>query len=667
MTQPYQRLFNTIQEIAAAGKVKLSADERDIIERETKDLINKSQAKNYKFASTVPQGFETLLEDLRGADAETAYKLVVDFMDEPDEGGKPDMMGSPDMGGDKPEFLEKGDADDKPAFLDDKGDGDDKPAPFEKKDDDDKFEDKEDDKDDKPAPFEKKDDDDKGESDDKDDKSKDKDKDDKAPPSEKKDDKPDKEENPFADAKEKVMARIRKAQEGMLPKAMPEEMDGKPIDKGDGGPKLDGKGPHGPGKDKMKDLKEKVKDQEKKPSMDEMGIDDKEVDPTISLRAKKIRVKVTGERNVIAYHEDHGPIFMLTPTDKTKASKQALKRLATRAYGLALYKGFTVAAKTLGARMLHTAGVDDDVEVVTEEEPEAPVTQGILEDADSVIEEEPEEKDVDDDTQAEADDDIEQEPAKIARYTKIIKNSADGDIAAGAETVSEETPDARPSDVTEGDDDVTDAPVDTPSSTVIDDDVVDFTTAKKKLEADYRKLYASRLKKAEEAFVTKFARCMRVASKRMLLNHDENPWKVASADVLMSEDVEFENGERFRAMSEHIAVQLTELISTEGHDPFVRLLMDRTADLMEKSDPYLKDIESDLARLRPMAAEVSSTSRAPRREARANTMRRAASAGNFGLADKAASAPPVDTKTSLRNAMKGRDSRVNRDLGRLRK
>ena len=87
MAQPYQKLFNTIQEIAAAGKVKLSADERATIERETRELISKSQMKNYRFASSVPQGFDMLLEKLKGADAEEAYDLIVAFMDsEGDEG-----------------------------------------------------------------------------------------------------------------------------------------------------------------------------------------------------------------------------------------------------------------------------------------------------------------------------------------------------------------------------------------------------------------------------------------------------------------------------------------------------------------------------------------------------------------------------------------------------
>lgn len=781
MTQPYQKLFNTIQEIEAAGKVKLSADERATIERETRDLINKSQAKNYKFASVIPPGFDELLDKLRSADAEEAYSLVKGFMadegepkgDAPDFGGDKGMDDKPDFGGDK---EDKGD---KPAFLDDKGDDDD--------DDDDKPEKKKDEKSDKK-------DDDKG------DKKEDK--------SEKKDD--GKEDKPaFIEDKEKVLARIRrqkarrsatdmsdelyeqiindpclddpavgtlaefanqhsgghssqewagkndliqaisliegvsapwqgalldtangiltgggaafggtpkgdihafldtlrqalnydefysdegyetdigkgryegrraralrrrKAQEGP-PMDREKMMDDKPTDKGLGrgeGPKLDGKGPHGPGK--MRDLKDKDKDKEKQPSMDEMGIDDKDVDPTISLRAKKIRVKVTAERNVIAYHEDHGPVFILTPGTKTKRNKQAMVRLANRAYGLAVYNGFAVAAKTLGAKMLHTAGVDDDVELVTEETPVTPVTDGVLEEAEGVTtEEEPDEKNVGDDTQADADDDMEQEPAKIARYKRITKRHTkkrrSQDISDGVDTFTEEMPESKPSTVTEGEDDVAEETQDTPNDNVLDDEQVDFKAAKK-LEANYKKLYAARLKKAEEMFVKKFAQCMRVASKRMLLNHDENPWKIASADVLMSSDVEFENGERFRAMPEHVAVQLTELISTEGHEDFVRHLMDRTADLMEKSPDYLKDVEADIARLRPVAVDVATAPARPKQASRANSMRKAASTGNFGLTDKAATAQPTDTKTSLRTAMNGNSSKVNRDLGRLKR
>ena len=666
MPQPYQKLFNTIQEISAAGKVRLSADERAIIERETRDLINKSQAKNYRFASSVPQGFDALLEKLRSADAEEAYSLVKNFMD--DEGDAPD----------KPKETEESVGKDLDDLMDDEGDkpnfgGGDKPD-FGKGDDDDEHEEHE--HEEKEEHEEKSESDDKGKSE----KSEKKDdKGDKSEKSEKKDFPFDKKDDEKAiPDKAEVLARIKKRRaqdmdkKPMDKKPMDKKPDDKSMDKGDG-PKLDEKGPHGPhgqGKDKMKNLKDDHDEKDKRPSMNEMGIEDKDVDPTISLRAKKVRVKVTAERNVIAYHEDHGPVFVLTPSNRIKGNKAAMTRLANRAYGLSVYEGFVSAANKLGAKMLHTAGVDDDVETVTQEEPETPVNEGVLDDAETVtVDEVPEEKSVGDDTQTDADDDMEQEPAKIARYKRLTKKSrprraADGDISDGVDTVTQEMPESLPSKVTEGEDDVAEEAMDNPNDNVLAEEQVDFKTAKK-IEADYRKLYASRLKKAEENFVRKFSRCMRIASKRMLLNHAENPWKVAAADVLMSEDIELDNGDQFKPMPEGIAVQITELISTEGQPEFVHSLMDDTADLMEKSDEYLEDVESDISKLKPIAVDVSPAP--PKRQARANTMRRAASSGNFGLMDKASSARPSNSQDSLRTAMHGSDTRVNRDLGRLRK
>ena len=867
MSHPLQNLFNTIQEIEAAGKVKLSADERAVIERETADLLRKSQMKNYRFASVIPRGFEDLLDKLKMADAEEAYSLLKDFMDseEDHEGGE-----------EKHEEEEKSIIENLDKGVEDLKDSEEKEEMAEIKEEVSEKKEKKPEKDE-----DKKDKDEKKE--DKKDKSEDKG-----------DDKP-----AFLEDKENVMARIKKRKAQDMPMGKKPEMD-KDKDmpgKGPGdGPKMDGKGPHGPGKDKMKDLKDKKKfDDDKKPSVDEMGIEDKEIDPTVSLRASKIRVKVTAERNIIAYHVDHGPIFMLKPDNKTKKSKSAMVRLANRAYGLAVYEGFAVAARKLGAKMIHTSGVDDDVEVVTQETPETPEKKSVEDGAEDVVTgEEYDEKNVGDDTQGEADDDIEEEPKKIARY-KVLKGkkrprraqdlglklddwlgtasisdfgseeeirdyftqenaenmwgpgeyfdaeeiaeyavqlwksehkfakkrprraydggakrrklqrkvrrnkaglskkavnipieevyfdvnlapemespegmfasgideydkedvawvneqldqgnewawcqlqviatwedasgkeytgksgwlgacsyedekafvqegeyddmkdeayqdlliqvedsdvgmkgirparktrrAAEGDITSEMDTVTDEKPDSKPDKVTEGDDDLAEESKSTPDSDVLTGEEVDFKTAKK-IEANYRKLYASRLKKAEENFIRKFSRCMRIASKRMLLNQDHHPMKYASADVLMSEDVQFENGEYFNPMPEHIAVQLTELIATEGHEEFVTHLMDRTADLMEKSDEYLKDVEADIKNLKPVAVEVEASDHRPKpkMQARANSMRRAASTGNFGLTHKTATTRSSNTG-SLRDAVRGSDFRVNRDLGVLK-
>jgi hypothetical protein len=387
--------------------------------------------------------------------------------------------------------------------------------------------------------------------------------------------------------------------------------------------------------------------------------------------------------------------------------------------------------------LVKKAGVDDDVEVVTREEPETPETMGVTEEAESVAEEMPEEKDVGDDVQAEADDDMQQEKPKVARYKVVgdrkrawdedyddedfdeysvdamleswingnrsyvvdllkgkgdyalisefssqldpeeqpilqrmlrsakAKNAADGDVTNHADNVTEEKPASAPSEVTNEDDDVAQQSKETPADNTLVDGDVDFKTAQRKIEATYKKRYAAKLKKAQEDFVKKFTRCMRIASKRMLLNYDENPWKTASDDVLTSDDIEFEDGSYLKPMREHIAVQLTELIAQESHEDFVAHLMDRTADLMDYSSDYLEDAEKDLGALQPKAREATVEKPRQPKTAKATQVRRAASNGNFGLTNKAASARPAK-QPGVREALYG-GTKVDRDLGNLKR
>lgn len=660
-TPMYMKLFQTIQDIEASGKTKLSADERAIIERETADLLRKSQMKNYRFASKVPQGFEDLLGKLKSADAEEAYTLVKDFMDELEEGheekeegheekeeGNPFGKGKEDKEendfidevedevGDKPDFGKKDDGEDKS----EKGE---KPD-FGKKDKEEKSEKKDEKKDEKkPERGEK-------------------------PDFGKKEEKPDfgKEDK---DEKEMIMARIRNRRAQM---SLDKEMPGK----GDG-PKMDEKGPHGLGKGKdedgpkgkpefgkdkdklkMKDLQKKP-DKDNKPSMDEMGIMDSEVDPTLNMRASKIRVKVTAERNIVAYHEDYGPVFVITPSTQVKRSKTALVRLANKAYGLAVYQGFKVAAKKLGGRLLKLADVDEDVEVVTEEKPETPIHNDVVDKGEDEIEQ----------SREEAADDITEGDDTVIKGAKRIKrtrprHAAEGDVTNEAEFVTEETYDKGSNDVTKDADDEIDEAKETPAGDVLEGDEVDFKTAKR-IEANYRKLYAARLKKAQEDFVRKFSRCMRIASQRMLLNHDKNPMKIALTDVLMSDNVELEDGELFRPMPVHVAVQLTELASSEGHSDFVNHLMDRTADLMDKGEEYLADAESDIANLAPRAPEVQAATHSNRAPRQAAKLRKAASTGNFGLPGHSTTQPQNITP-SLRGAVISGDFKVGRALSKLK-
>lgn len=638
-TPLYMKLFQTVQDLEASGKTKLSADERAIIERETADLLSKSKLKGYRFASSVPKGFEKLLEELKSADAEEAYKLVKDFMD--DEGDEDE---------EHEEHEEHEEKEEKSIKQIDEGVEDLKDVEEEEEMEEIKKEVKKEEKD--------------SEKGDKPDFGKDKEKD-KDMPDFGKEDKKDKKD---------IMARIKERRAQMKDL---EDMPGKGLDRGDGfgkgeGPSkgpMDKDGPKGKpefGKDKdkikLKDLQKKTDDKDKKPSMDEMGILDVDADPMMSSRANKIRVKVTAERNIIAYHEDFGPVFVITPSAKVKQNKTALVRLANRAYGLAVYRGFKVASRSLGGRMLRNAGVDDDVEVVTEETPETPAKAPVTKDVDDVID--GEDYDEPEDKVTNEDDTVIREAKKLSKK-RIARprRAAEGDVTDGGCVVTEEKPNKVPNDVTAQDDDEIEEPRRTPNDSVLDGDAVDFKTARK-LEANYRKLYAARLKKAQENFVRKFARCMRITSQRMLLNYEKNPMKLALTDVLTSDNIEFENGELFRPMDTHIAVQLTELASSEGHTDFVNHLMDRTADLMEKADEYLKDAEADLEKLAPVAVEVKTPMQASTRPARSAQKRRAASRGNFGL-EGHPTTPRTETP-SLRDAVAGGDFAVSRALSKFR-
>jgi hypothetical protein len=127
-------------------------------------------------------------------------------------------------------------------------------------------------------------------------------------------------------------------------------------------------------------------------------------------------------------------------------------------------------------------------------------------------------------------------------------------------------------------------------------------------------------KEANKAFVERFIRSVKIASKRMELNHDDHPYKAASLDVLAE-----------AGLDEDVAQELTEEISEEGHTAFVAQLLDRTAALMKKSDEYLQDLETDLEEMKPKPVEVSKASQ--KRSKKSENLRKAASAGNFALSN----------------------------------
>lgn len=201
---------------------------------------------------------------------------------------------------------------------------------------------------------------------------------------------------------------------------------------------------------------------------------------------------------------------------------------------------------------------------------------------------------------------------------------------------------------------------------VLSDGDVNF----KEAADNYSKLYASRAKKAAEGavkdFVEKFQRCIHIASMRMKLNHDESPFKIASADVLTSDDVQFSDGDYYQPMETKIAVELTELISSEGHDQFVGRLLKAASDLLEKSDEYLEDVESDIENLSPAPVEVDDGEE-PKTSVRkkSNKRRSALKRGNMELSG-APVAPPqgIVTGNSIRSALADGTS-VGRRVARL--
>jgi hypothetical protein len=146
----------------------------------------------------------------------------------------------------------------------------------------------------------------------------------------------------------------------------------------------------------------------------------------------------------------------------------------------------------------------------------------------------------------------------------------------------------------------------------------------------------------------------------MQLNHYDHPYKAAAMDVLTADDVRFSNGESFIPMDSHTAQEIVELISSEGHGAFVNQLLNKTADLLDKSDNYLKDVEKDIHGLAPTPVEVEDTSTIEDRVS--SVMQRRASEGNFDRSPSGGMAPPTDNMQSAFGATK-----VARNLAALKK
>ena len=652
MTMPFTerfKLFKTVADLHAKGTINLSASDQERIESETMDLVRKSVLN--RTAMSAPPGFEKVLMELEKApDADAAYNVIVDFLKT--EG----IIKEEIERAEEAEILEDELADVKEKATDgpsspitekvkEMGGGDpievkldDKPVPSMGGKPDEEKPPKKDESDEEKPP--KKDESGEEKPPKKDDK-----------PEEKKDDKPD----------------LSKEREATLRRAQEQE--------------------HGD----IQELQERAEEAGTSPSAEEMGISDAgegsmaHEDTTMPARAKKIKIAITRSRTLVAHHEDHGAIFHAVPADKYRNDPEALRRLANRVYGLAVYQGFSKAAEFCNAKMLRAAGVDDDIELNSAEEVE-PKNQGILADAEDVNRQEYDDSDPDSALPG-GEVDTREKPDKVtprtlsgerravlrrARLTFEARKKAEGetkDILDEAENVIEEKKPSKPSMDSTSDADTNAQEQHNGSEGDVlsgGDDVI------RSAHANFKKLYDERTKKAvaeaKEDFVRKFARAVRVASSRMRLNHEEHPIKVAAVDVLSAEsgDIEFANGDVYSGMDVSAAVDLTELITAEGHDRFVEALLEKAADLMAKDASYLKDAEEDLRNLAPVAVRGSAEATDMRRTSRrASLVRREAAEGNFEVDGAPASSPPQSSGVAdLRSAIGG-STLLGRRLGRL--
>jgi len=571
------KLFETVAQLHNQGKVKLSSDERSRIESETQELIRRSVQN--KMAAKAPEGFEQLLSGLKDADPDEAYIKIVDFME---EGG---ML-------DKEDDAEKDD-------LEDIMDRDDSDS------DDDEKDEKEDEK--KPDMKEKKPDMKEKKPDMKEDKS----------------DLSGKEDSEFDLAKKEILAQVKD-----MEKDLDEESPKKKIM-----PDMKDKG-KGEGKDKkdmapsIKDLQKDKRDKFKEPSKEEMGLEESES----MVKAKKIKVAVTKDRNIIALHEDRGPLFYAVPNDAVKGDTESLRKAVNKVRAAILYEGVKKAASRCGARLL-IADADDNIMFNFDKEV-SPISKGVTEgdDTDTQMGHESGEtnplKDNDTDTREKPD----------TGETVIAGKQAD--VLEGGDTETRDQPEEPSSDAT--DEAATDTMDDhaTPDSETLTGADTDY----KEIQANYSKLYKARAekmaKKANEQFVDKFNRCIRIASARMLINDYKNPFKEAAFDVLTADNVQLSDGDYFNPMDDGTAVEVIELIASESHDNFVRHLLGKAADLMEKSDEYLHDAEGDMKDRAPKMMPVASEKRSASTRRPDNHLQRAAAAGNMSFEVKGASESP---------------------------
>ena len=726
LTQRFQ-LFKTVADLHSQGRVKLSNEEQRLIERESMDLIRKSMLN--RTAEKAPPGFESVLQQLSKApDADSAYGIIVEYLkSQGDLGGAPEpkpglpgMDKGPGMGMDKgpgpgpgldmdkgpgmgmgmdkgpepkpglgkgPEMgggpgkpgLDMGKSPDhvpeglggEPGIM--KG----KPSegPMHEKKESPMEEGMEHGK---PAPKPE------------------------GGPAPKPESTPGEKPESFGGGEKSEKSEGGEDKDDDKGGEKPEKKDDKGEDKGEKKPeKKDDKG-EAPKKERealrrraqeqaeqsrIKNLQKEKKDFGKEITSDEMGLEATEGMPMsnpmpqeqTNVRAKKVRVHTTPSGTIVASHIDFGPIFHAVPSEAIRGNAEELRRLANRVYGKIVYEGFMKAAKFCNAKIIRSAGIDDGVELNHVETVE-PKTKGITDGAENVNREKPEgeldslTKDPEVVTREKPS--IEQ-PDVLAGRRKALARAAllkmkrrqGGDILDQAENVTKDHKPSKPTFNT-GDDAETNATEQhgAPEGRVIDggDNVI------RNAQTHFQKLYATRMAKKvaaeKEAFIRRFTRAMRLSATRMLLNHEEHPFKAAAVDVLAdnSGSIEFSDGQRYTGMDVAAAVELTELIASEGHKAFLDALLTKAADLMGKDDRYLADAESDLAKLAPVSVSAGlAGSKTSSFRNRSVSKRRAAVEGNFEVTHGTPATGPEISKTAdLRGALGG-GTLLGRRLERL--
>lgn len=379
--------------------------------------------------------------------------------------------------------------------------------------------------------------------------------------------------------------------------------------------------------DKEEDKKEEDKEEKKEDSKE-----DKNESPKMEVKdpktASKVKLRITSSRNLLASY-DGKPLFHAVPNTETKADASALKRLANKVYGWIVYEGAKSAADKCGAKLF--AGVDDDVTTVFDDAMTPPADSSPIDEGETVIEE--------------IQDSPENHVTEKADFdTQEVPDKVTAGVEDGAEFVTEETPDSKPSEVLEGEETVHQESLAAPTNDSRDDADVDYKMAQ--LEDSYKKLYESRLakklKEATDQFTEKFVTCLQIASRRMLLNHDEHPYKAATLDILTDNTITFEDGSEFVGLYENDAKELTEHIAASGHENLVEHILERTASLMVKSDEYIADLVSDLDNLSVKPVEVAAKKQASISD-HSEDLKKAASEGNFVLNTENVGIPVTDS------------------------